>query len=93
MINIQFYSLLRLMLNRENIQLEPVEGDCVRTILDRVQQSLKTTISHKLLDNAGVLQTGTIILINRHNILHLDGLETKVHDGDTLALFPPGAGG
>ena len=65
----------------------------MRTVLDRVQESLKTPISHKLLDNTGVLQTGTIILLNRHNILHLDGLETIVADGDTLALFPPGAGG
>lgn len=93
MINIQFYSLLRLLLNRENILLPPMEGDCVRTVLERVQEALKTPIAHKLLNDTGMLQTGTIILLNRHNILHLNGLETIVADGDTLALFPPGAGG
>lgn len=93
MINIQFYSLLRLMLKRESIQIPAMEGDCVQTVLDRVQESLRTPMIHKLLAGSGLLHTGTIILLNRHNILHLNGLETIVADGDTLALFPPGAGG
>lgn len=81
------------MLDREKVQLAFVEGDSVRAVLDKVQQTLNTEILHKLLDEEGVLQTGTIILLNRHNILHLEGLDTMVCDGDTLALFPPGAGG
>ena len=93
MITIQFYSLLRLMLNRENIRIPSIDGDTVRIVLERVQQSVGTPIAHKLLTEAGLLQTGTIILLNRHNILPLDGLETNVADDDILAIFPPGAGG
>lgn len=93
LVNIQFYSLLRLMLDREKLRLAFTEGDSVRAVLDKVQQAINTDILHKLLDGEGVLQTGTIILLNRRNILDLDGLDTRVCDEDTLALFPPGAGG
>jgi molybdopterin synthase sulfur carrier subunit len=39
------------------------------------------------------MHAGTIILVNRRNILHLEKLETPVRSGDVVAFFPPGAGG
>ncbi len=39
------------------------------------------------------LKTGVIILLNGKNVHHLAGLETEVRPGDTLVIFPPGAGG
>lgn len=34
-----------------------------------------------------------IILVNRHNIMLLEGLETRVRDGDVIGIFPQAAGG
>lgn len=93
MIQLQFFSLLRLLLQQESLQLPHQEGDDVRQILQRAQRQLATPFLQKLLDEHGELHAGTIILVNRQNIHHLNQLQTRVSDGDILALFPPGAGG
>jgi molybdopterin synthase sulfur carrier subunit len=93
MVTIRLYSLLRLLLKREVLELPVGTDETVATLLAKISGTTGATIAEKLFAEAGVLQTGTIILVNRHNILHLQGLATPVHDGDVLALFPPGAGG
>lgn len=93
MLQVQFFSLLRMLLKRESIELSWMEGDTVQSVLDRTQAQLPTSFMHKLLNELGAPHAGTIILVNRKNILHLQGLQTPVDDGDILAFFPPGAGG
>ena len=94
MINIQFYSLLRLLLKREKFEL-PVsdKNENIGQLLQRLQQQIPTPFLQKLLDEQGEMILGTIIMLNRRNIHHLQKLETPVQDGDVIALFPPGAGG
>ena len=93
MVRIEFYSLLRLLLKQEKLELQAVTDETIDQLLQRVQKQLPTPFLHKLLDEQGELIPGTIIMVNRRNILHLDKLETKVNDEDTIAFFPPGAGG
>ena len=93
MINIQFYSLIRLLLKREKFELPVRDNENIGQLLQRLQQQIATPFLHKLLDKKGEPILGTIILINRRNIHHLEKLETPVKNGDVIALFPPGAGG
>lgn len=93
MLKIQFYSLIRMLLKQESTEIAWAEGDSVQSVLAKTQAQIATPFLHKLLDAGGAPHTGTIILVNRKNILHLQGLQTPVADGDTLAFFPPGAGG
>jgi molybdopterin synthase sulfur carrier subunit len=93
MIKVEFYSLLRLLLKLDKLDLPAQENEKVGQLLQRIQRQLPTPFLHKLLDDNGELIPGTIILINRRNILHLDKLETPVQEDDVVAFFPPGAGG
>lgn len=93
MIQIQFFSLIRMLLKRDAIEIPWVEGDTIQSVLDKTQAQVSTPFLHKLLNENGAPHTGTIILVNRKNILHLQELQTPVADGDVLAFFPPGAGG
>ena len=93
MLQIQFFSLIRMLLKREAIDIPWVEGETVQSVLDKTQAQITTPFLHKLLDKQGTAHAGTIILVNRKNILHLQGLQTPIADGDVLAFFPPGAGG
>ena len=93
MINIQFYSLIRILLKREKFELPTVNNETVGQLLHRLQQQIATPFLHKLLEENGEPILGTIIMVNRRNIHHLEKLKTLIVDGDVVALFPPGAGG
>ena len=93
MLKIQFYSLIRMLLKQEATEIAWTEGDTVQSVLDKTQAKIATPFLHKLLNENGEPHAGTIILVNRKNILHLQGLQTPIADGDVLAFFPPGAGG
>ncbi len=93
MVKIQFFSLLRILLKQEQLEMPAVENETVAQLLQRIQDQLPTQFLHKLLSEDGSMHAGTIILVNRHNIHHLEGLQTPVGNGDVVAMFPPGAGG
>lgn len=93
MLQIQFFSLIRMLLKRNAIEIAWADGDTVQRVLEKTQRQIATPFLHKLVDEQGMPHAGTIILVNRMNILHLQGLQTPIADGDVLALFPPGAGG
>ena len=93
MIKIEFYSLLRLLLKQERMDLPAVKDEKIEQLLHRTQGQVKTPFLHKLIDDQGEMIPGTIIMVNRRNILHLDKLDTAINDNDTIAFFPPGAGG
>ncbi|MEA3363624.1 MAG: MoaD/ThiS family protein, partial [Thermodesulfobacteriota bacterium] len=91
MIKVQFYSLIRLLLKQEKVELPACANENIEQFLQRLQQQIATPFIHKLLNENGEMFPGTIIMINRRNIHHLEKLETPVQDDDVIALFPPGA--
>ena len=93
MIKVKFFTLLRLYLDLEEIDIEADQID-VRTLLRKIGEQIDSTlVREKLLDADGDMLQGTIILINGHDILHMDKLDTMVEKGDSVSLFTPGGGG
>ncbi len=93
MVKVQFFTLLRLLIKQREVAVAWQEGETVTSLLNKTQAMIETPFLQKLLEEDCSLKTGTIILINGHNVHHLDKLDSAVDDGDTVALFPPGGGG
>ncbi|MCF7918456.1 MAG: MoaD family protein [Candidatus Cloacimonetes bacterium] len=91
MITIKFYSLLRLLVKVEQVELA-LDNVTISQVLAEVQKKVNTPFLHKLVQG-GSLITGTVILINGRNIHHLHKLDSLVKRGDEISLFPPGGGG
>ena len=90
---IKLFSLIKLDLKKSKIEYK-LDKDI--TILDMIQyldSQYDGYFSKKLIENDTTIKTGTIILVNGKNILHIDGLSSIVSNNDVLSVFPPSAGG
>jgi len=88
---IKAFANFREILGRD-IQVELDEGSKVRELLDILclsQQRLKSA----LFDESGKVREYFILMKNRKDINSFEGLETKLSDGDEVAILPPVAGG
>jgi molybdopterin converting factor small subunit len=95
MVKVKFFTLLRLYLEREGIEID-IGADEVdlKTLLHKVNAAIgNDIILDKLLEPDGKMKTGTIILVNGGDVMDTDKLDAVVKDGDSISLFPPGGGG
>ena len=93
MIKVKFFTLLRLALGLEEVSIEAERIDVKSLLIEVCKKIGNEIILKKLLDEDGNMQTGTIILINGHDIIHMDKLDTIIESNDSVSLFTPGGGG
>jgi sulfur-carrier protein len=67
-------------------------GDRVIDVLDRMIE-MYPDLHDEIFTEEKTLKPFVHVYINGRNIVHSDGLETKVKETDQFALFPPVAGG
>jgi len=74
------------------IELELPDG---ATVLDlaRKLEEMFPRLRGRLVTSDGHIADEPKILVNGRNIDWLQGENTRLHDGDTVAFFPPAAGG
>ena len=81
-----------MQVKKPSIELEIADGT-VLELLKKAGEQIGSNFSPTLIDGSGSLIPGTIILLNGRNVLLLENLDTRVRDGDEVALFPPAGGG
>ena len=91
-IKINFYSLFRINLSSAGEEYNIKNHINVEELITKLDEDYNNYFSNKMIEN-NKIKKGSIILINGKNILHLDGLQTTITDGDKIDLFPPSAGG
>ena len=72
--------------------MEFFEGETIRSLLTMLTGRYGG-LSDLLFIAPDILRDFVNILKNGRNIHFLAGLDTPLEDGDTIALFPPAAGG
>ena len=92
LITVKFFATLRLALPVPSVEIRTEKPTPVLHLIDLVCAALKQDIRPKLLEQ-GAIRKGTILLVNGKNVLHLQGLDTVVGDGDEVVIFPPAGGG
>lgn len=92
MIKIKFYSLIRLQLGVNEIEIDS-KIVSVYQLLQKAEKQIGKKFLRLLIDAEEEILAGTMILINGRNIFHLDKLNSKVRDGDEISIFPAGGGG
>lgn len=71
-----------------------IEGESVRETLDELVQAYGDKFYSAIFDrDTGKIRRYYSVLVNGRNIYLLDGLDTKLKDGDTVSVFPPVGGG
>ena len=91
MIKIKFYSLLRMFLKQNQIEID-VDNISILELLQKISEKTNKNLLPEIVEDEKIIH-GTIILLNGRNIYHLEKLNTIVINGDNIDIFPPGGGG
>ncbi len=79
-----------------DVGLTEIDYSNVETLGDVIFQFMSEygkKIRKNFIDSQGNLETHVVILVNGRNYLFLDGLNTKLKDGDQIVISPPLSGG
>ena len=69
-----------------------VEGGTIREVFDHVENS-HGGLKEKIFDDAGEIRRFINVFVNGEDVLHAEGLDTPVNDGDEVSVVPAIAGG
>ena len=90
-LELKFFATFREAVGSKFLEREYDDGATVGDVLADLEAEYEE-LSGQLLDD-GDLRSQINVLKNGREVLHMDGPDTALDDGDTLAVFPPVAGG
>ena len=89
---VQVMSSLKYTAKKSKLTLGMENGATVRVLLNSILE-VDEKLFNAILDHEGELNSGVIILVNKKDIDVLQGLDTKLQDGDTVFLLSAVHGG
>ena len=70
----------------------PAQGDTVRAVLEDLTERFPG-LGRQIFEDDGEIATFVNVYVEGEDVRTLDGLDTPVHDGQTVILLPAMAGG
>ena len=92
-LTVKFIGALRHLSGKTQLTLGYQEGISIKQLLDKMSQALpelKRTFSDQELNDS---RSNSLILVNGREISVLNGLKTKLNDGDEIVFVPVVHGG
>lgn len=91
-IQVKGYLTLQKLVGTRAIDVD--EGGTLRVVLEALTSEIGAPFRQRVLDAEGGPQEHIAVLVNGRSYRNLpDGLDTRLHDGDEVAMFPPVMGG
>jgi molybdopterin synthase sulfur carrier subunit len=90
-LELRFFATFREAAGGKIVEAEFADGSSVGDVLRELEDEYEEMAGRLIVD--GGLAPQINVLKNGREVLHMDGTATTLGDGDTLAVFPPVAGG
>ncbi|WP_136600783.1 ubiquitin-like small modifier protein 1 [Salinigranum halophilum] len=90
-VTLKFFATFREIVGSKTIDREFEDGVTVGEVLSALESEYDDLVGELLVD--GDLKPQINVLKNGREVLHMEGIETRLEAGDTLSVFPPVAGG
>jgi MoaD family protein len=91
-LELRFFATFRATVGQKVIEREFPDDTTVGDVLWSLESEYPD-MDDRLLDESGVIREQLSILKNGQEVVHMQGAETPMEDGDRLSVFPPVAGG
>lgn len=91
-LELRFFATFREAVGRKVVDREFDEGATVGDVLAAIEEEYPELVG-EILDGDGDIRPQLSILKNGREVVHIDGTDTTLEDGDRLSVFPPVAGG
>ena len=90
-LELRFFATFRAAVGQKTIHREYPDGSTVGEVLRALEEEFEG-LAGELVEE-GEIRDQLSVLKNGREVLHMEGIETTLEDGDTLSVFPPVAGG
>jgi len=90
-VELRFFATFREVVGQKVVEEEYPNGTTIGEVLYDLEAE-HDGLEGQLLEDGG-LRPHINVLKSGREVLHLDGIDTVLEDGDSLSIFPPVAGG
>jgi len=92
-VTVKFFTTLREIVGKKEEQLEFSRSVTAKSLLSQLSKKYGKEFDDYVYDELGDVRGHLQLLVNGQSVTALQGLRTKLKDGDQVAILPPVGGG